>query len=360
MDQDVDELQRLFSEVTSEPNGIYGLDETVRLCLVAMCADGHVLLEGNPGLGKTSLVKTLAKYLALPWGRIQFTPDLMPSDITGADMPDFDEGNQSRFQMKFLPGPIFTSLLLADEINRASPKTQAAMLEAMAERQVTAQGKTYRLNDPFMVMATQNPLDYEGTYELPKAQADRFMMKLFVHLPGQGHLLKIMAKDTAPRAAKQPDAIDRSARRNVVNRLRIKLREQTPPREVKEHIATIVLASNGQSGNKTLDAAGLSLFEYGFSPRAASALQLAAQGWVYLWPALNPGVAHADGAALATVLLPVLRHRTVLRDTHYGSGGPAETNDIIDGRLRDFCGQCAAGLSRTYRDVFQRAVATAQ
>lgn len=179
-------VHSIVQEVAQE---MYEVDDVTRLCLVALYTKGHVLLEGNPGLGKTELVKTLGRTLQLPDGRIQFTPDLMPSDITGTQMPDPDNVERLKFQH----GPLFTSLLLADEVNRATPKTQSAMLEAMAEKQVTVLGVTYGLGGftygehrdrskvrvvypsnidrPFMVLATQNPIDHEGTYDLPEAQS---------------------------------------------------------------------------------------------------------------------------------------------------------------------------------------------
>ncbi|MCB0128566.1 MAG: AAA family ATPase, partial [Caldilineaceae bacterium] len=153
------------------------LDEVVRLCFVALYTNGHVLLEGNPGLGKTALVRALGDTLGFAKGRIQFTPDLMPADITGTYIPIPRDGLMT---LEFRPGPINTSLLLADEINRATPKTQSAMLEAMAEKQVTVLGESRKLPVPFMVLATQNPIDHEGTYTLPEAQSDRFMFKLLM------------------------------------------------------------------------------------------------------------------------------------------------------------------------------------
>jgi MoxR-like ATPase len=159
-----------------------GQAELIRLVLTAMIAGGHVLLEGVPGLGKTVLVRSLGRALDLDFSRVQFTPDLMPADITGTHIVTEDEEGRRRFE--FQPGPIFTNLLLADEINRATPKTQSALLEAMQERQVTVGDRTRHLPDPFFVLATQNPIELEGTYPLPEAQLDRFFFKVVVPFPG--------------------------------------------------------------------------------------------------------------------------------------------------------------------------------
>jgi MoxR-like ATPase len=356
MDQEVRELDNVFCGVVES---MWDMDDVLRHCLVALCTDGHVLLEGNPGLGKTSLVKKLAGQLGLPWRRIQFTPDLMPADITGTQMPKFGaDGNLSNVSFAFSPGPIFTSLLLADEINRASPKTQSAMLEAMAERQVTVLGETHKIESPFMVLATQNPIDYEGTYELPKAQTDRFMMKLFMPSPSETALINIMQKDAGPEAVTNPHNSSAPTRKEMVKRLRENIRNQIPREQdyvddnVRKHITAIVLASNGQSSNGNLNTKGKGLFEYGFGPRAATALLLGATAWVYLFPHLNDGVEHADGASLAEVFLPILRHRTVLKmDVVYGA--KENTYKATDKLLIEFCTECARDLDSGYRKSFE-------
>ena len=178
---------------------LYGVETVIKLSLAALFSGGHVLLEGNPGLGKTELVKRLARVLNLKAGRIQFTPDLMPADITGTLMPTGDGG------LRFQSGPIFTSLLLADEINRATPKTQSAMLEAMAEKKVTVLGEEHVLPSPFVVLATQNPIDHEGTYNLPAAQADRFMFKVRMPVP-DGPTLKRIVHKRAGAGAPDPQS----------------------------------------------------------------------------------------------------------------------------------------------------------
>jgi MoxR-like ATPase len=179
-----DELSRL----------IVGQKELVRSVLVALIAGGHVLLEGQPGLGKTVLVRSLASVLDLDFSRVQFTPDLMPADVTGTHIVTEDEDGRRRFE--FQPGPVFTNLLLADEINRATPKTQSALLEAMQERQVTVGDRTRPLSSPFFVLATQNPIELEGTYPLPEAQLDRFFFKLLVPFPDAAQLAEIARRTT--------------------------------------------------------------------------------------------------------------------------------------------------------------------
>ncbi|NDJ34474.1 MAG: AAA domain-containing protein, partial [Chloroflexi bacterium] len=179
---------------------IVGQRAVVRNVLTCVVAGGHALLEGVPGLGKTTLIRTLADVLELDFSRIQFTPDLMPSDITGTDVLEEDEHGRRVF--RFQPGPVFANLVLADEINRATPKTQSAMLEAMQEKSVTVANRTYPLDQPFFVLATQNPLEMEGTYPLPEAQLDRFMFKIDVTFPTSDELVEIISRTTgATRAA---------------------------------------------------------------------------------------------------------------------------------------------------------------
>ena len=176
---------------------IVGQDEVLRSILTCLLAGGHGLLEGVPGLGKTLMIRTLASAVDLSFNRIQFTPDLMPADIVGTSV--LVEGAEGGRQLNYQPGPIFANIVLADEINRATPKTQSALLEAMAENQVTAAGKTRPLPEPFLVLATQNPLEMEGTYPLPEAQLDRFLFKIDVPFPGEAELLQILERTTGNR-----------------------------------------------------------------------------------------------------------------------------------------------------------------
>ncbi|MCW2243150.1 AAA family ATPase [Azospirillum canadense] len=328
------ELDYVNAVLDGVGRSMFGLDEVVRLLVVALYGGGHVLLEGNPGLGKTQLVKVLCASLGFGgerWGRIQFTPDLMPADITGTKMPK--DGTFSHFA--FQPGPVFRWLLLADEINRATPKTQSAMLEAMAERQVTVLGETHSLTPetpvrgsagtvrpPFMVLATQNPIDQEGVFDLPEAQADRFMFKVRMPFPSAETLKRIVEKDAglpgAKAAAGSPEpGIGEDDALVRFDRISRAIRALEAPPVVYDHVANIVLATNGAADGlagvdrrttDALEAWRRRYVEYGAGPRAATALMLGAKGWAGLFL----GGAEQAGAALARIALPVLRHRLKL------------------------------------------------
>ena len=324
---------KAFSEMVLNKvqTSMFGVDRIIRLTMVALYTDGHVLLEGNPGLGKTELVKTIGKVLSLEFGRIQFTPDLMPSDITGTYMPSYSEKNE--IKLAFQPGPIFTSLLLADEINRATPKTQSAMLEAMAENQVTVLGKTRSLEKPFVVLATQNPIDQEGTYDLPEAQADRFMFKALMPVPGSHTILKIMNKRSGVIAKKisddQPNNDDSVRLKNtmfsnaqkepkeIFNKIYENIQKVEPSEIIEQHIINMFLASNQKfdelqgietSNLNTLKQIVEELMTIGLSPRAAIDLMLATKAWSLLFF----GSSATDPRALANVVIPTLRHRIKL------------------------------------------------
>ena len=205
--EDIHSFKRDFDALRTEiARSVKGFDELIEYVLVAFFAGGHVLLEGEPGLGKTLLVKSLARAFGLEFKRIQFTPDLMPADILGTDVLVEDQAASSR-ELQFRPGPIFTNILLADEINRATPKTQSALLEAMGEGQVTIFGRRYELEQPFFVIATQNPIEMEGTYPLPEAQLDRFFFKLVTPFPQSqvlGEILDLTTKNLEYEALPQP------------------------------------------------------------------------------------------------------------------------------------------------------------
>ncbi|MCP4111358.1 MAG: AAA domain-containing protein [Desulfobacteraceae bacterium] len=353
---------------------IFGMDEVVQLSLVALYTGGHVLLEGNPGMGKTELVKTLGNVLRLPFGRIQFTPDLMPADITGTYMPDFE--NQDSRSLKFREGPIFTSLLLADEINRATPKTQSAMLEAMAEQQVTVLGKIKKLEPPFMVLATQNPIDHEGTYNLPEAQADRFMFKVLMPVPDSNTLRLILSRRSGESSQKKkisdanPDSDSDGLLKDPEDsmekyiHLRRIIEKVVPLPSLEIHILNMILASNRQFGEmedidrrQTERTAILveELMTYGLGPRAAIAMMLGAKAFALMFPpntenADGPSLArvvinteNADGPSLARVVIPSLRHRIKLDiDWEYRyrkiikKDIPNETL-LMEKMLADFC-----------------------
>ncbi len=337
---------------------MFGVDEVTRLCLIALYTDGHILLEGNPGLGKTELIKTLGKALRLPFGRIQFTPDLMPSDITGTYMPDVESPPPQK--LVFNKGPVFTSLLLADEINRATPKTQAAMLEAMAEKQVTVLGRELKIEPPFMVLATQNPIDHEGTYALPEAQADRFMFKATMPIPDGPTLQSIVNKC----ASDDPDEEDGEGRdersfspgvveksRKVCVDIRKRIRRVQPLPLLETHIRNMFLASNhrfdaledlGKREKKRARKIVSELMLYGMGPRAAIAMMNGAKAWTLLF---SRGSDNADGPALARVVIPVLRHRIKLKydwEERYLDDIKSKRNErdgdaLLERLIADFC-----------------------
>jgi MoxR-like ATPase len=311
---------------------LYGVETVIKLSLAALLSGGHVLLEGNPGLGKTELVKRLARVMNLKAGRIQFTPDLMPADITGTLMPTGNGG------LRFQSGPIFTSLLLADEINRATPKTQSAMLEAMAEKKVTVLGEEHTLPSPFVVLATQNPIDHEGTYNLPAAQADRFMFKVRMPVPDGPTLKRIVHKRagagapdpqsesaTAPEgrspsklaATAEPAAYDlpgdARAAESLVREISQVIRTIAPLPAVEAHVTNLFLATNRSfaglthpSGTRADIEAASRRIQYGMSPRAAGDIMLAAKAWVCL---SDTDVQYVAASHLQAVVVHALRHR---------------------------------------------------
>ena len=288
-----DRMERLRSEVGKVLVGQSGVVEGVLACLVA---DGHVLLEGVPGLGKTLLVRTLASCLSLTYRRIQFTPDLMPADILGTHILT-DEPGKGR-QLQFREGPVFTQVLLADEINRATPKTQSALLEAMQERQVTIGGHRRLLPEPFFVMATQNPLEMEGTYPLPEAQLDRFFYKVRVPFPELDELLEVMARTTGNSHADVAPVLGA----DELTALRRTVRDVPIAPEILRYAMRLVLATHGDNGRAAPVAK--KYLRYGASPRGAQTLVLGAK--VH---ALFRGRAHASIADVRAVAHGALRHR---------------------------------------------------
>ena len=278
---------------------LLGRSELHTLVLTAVLSRGHLLLEGVPGVGKTALVKALARLLGLDFKRVQFTPDLMPGDILGTHI--LQETPEGRREMVFRPGPVFTNLLLADEINRASPKTQSALLEAMQERAVTLLGTTRPLPEPFFVLASQNPIELEGTYPLPEAQLDRFLFKLVVATVDADVLDRIIStrRHGAPPAPTWfMTAEDLQAVFDVMGRIFL-------PRPVSRYIARLVSATHPQAAEAPDPVRGY--VAYGASPRAAIALAEAARAFALL--AGRPTVGFEDVKAVAA---PVLNHRLIL------------------------------------------------
>jgi MoxR-like ATPase len=286
-------VERLRAEIAQVLVGQRRVIDGVLTCLFA---DGHVLLEGVPGLGKTLLVKTLAEAVGLTFRRIQFTPDLMPADILGTTL--LEEDQAGRRNLRFQPGPVFTQILLADEINRATPKTQSALLEAMQERQVTINGERTVLPAPFFVMATQNPLEMEGTYPLPEAQLDRFFFKVAVEFPSLEELLEVMDRTTGTSTASAAPVLSA----DDLGRARRIVREVPVDRAVMRYAMRLVLATHPELPQGT--ATAKKYLKWGASPRGAQTLVLGARV-----KALLDRQPNASIAGVRAVAHEALRHR---------------------------------------------------
>jgi len=281
-----------FEEVLKEVNkAVIGQDKVIEQVLIAVLCDAHALLEGYPGLAKTLLVRTLADIMDLKFSRIQSTPDLMPSDITGTYIIEEDRGKR---QFKFQPGPIFANIVLADEINRATPKTQSAMLEAMQEKQVTVGNSTFKLDLPFFVLATQNPIEQEGTYPLPEAQADRFLFKIKVEYPTYDQEEQIVDRYAGELRERKLRVL---LNKNNLIGLQQMTRQVPIASDIKRRAVKMILATRQ---NKQL-------IQYGASPRASIGIILAAKA-----SALIKGRNHVSNEDINEMALPVLRHRIIL------------------------------------------------
>lgn len=300
VEQKHDEFRETFLKIQEEiSKRIVGQKEIIEGVLICLMTGGHALLEGVPGLGKTLLISTLKEVLELEYQRIQFTPDLMPADIVGTTIVAEDENRQKFFE--FQPGPIFANLVLADEINRATPKTQSALLEAMQEKSVTVAGQHRPLDLPFFVMATQNPLEMEGTYPLPEAQLDRFFFKLKVEFPSLDELDVVMERTTK---RKMP-SVGKVCDGKQINELEKIVRDILVAEDVRKYALRIVLGTHPETDDapeKTKQ-----YVRYGSSPRGAQALILASKVRAILDSRYN--VAREDIQAVA---LPSLRHRLIL------------------------------------------------
>ena len=298
---------------------IIGQTDIIRHTLIAIVTGGHVLLEGLPGLGKTSLVRAFSDALDLRFSRIQFTPDLMPADIVGTDILEENESGKRIF--RFQAGPVFANLILADEINRATPKTQSALLEAMQERTVTVLGRTYRVEAPFFVLATQNPIELEGTYPLPEAQIDRFFFKLNVGFPNTEELTAIIDQTTGEKA----NRARRVADGKTLMGMNSFVRQVPASSQVTRYAAALIAASHPES--ETAPAEIKKYVRFGSSPRGGQALLLGARALALLNGRFN--VALDDLRALAPA---ALRHRILLN--FEGQADGAHTDDLIHALLR--------------------------
>jgi MoxR-like ATPase len=299
---------------------IVGQDAIVEGTLIALFAGGHVLLEGVPGLGKTLLVRTLSEVLDLSFNRIQFTPDLMPADILGTNMVMETPGGRREFQ--FQRGPIFAHLILADEINRATPKTQSALLEAMQEHQVTAGGELRKLNEPFFVMATQNPIDQEGTYPLPEAQLDRFFFKVLVGYPSADHLAEVLSRTTTGAKAQVQKVLPRESLLDLMNLVR----EVPVASHVKDYAVRLIMATHPKT--ETAAPIASQYLRFGSSPRGGQTLLLAGKV-----RALIDGRFNVSFDDIEAVAASALRHRLILNFEAEAEG--ITTDHIVAQILRD-------------------------
>jgi MoxR-like ATPase len=312
----IDLFRDRFVRITREVGRrIVGHEEVVNLTVTSLLAGGHVLLEGIPGVGKTSLVHTLADVLHLTFSRIQFTPDLMPADIVGTNI--VQEHSHGGTFFEFQPGPIFANVVLADEINRATPKTQSALLEAMQDVSVSVGKTTYQLEQPFLVLATQNPLEMEGTYPLPEAQLDRFFFKLKVTYPSEEAMHEILDRTTTDSTS----AVTRVVDKPEILEMRQVARSIPIARPVQAYAIRLTLGSHPASPYAT--ALVKRYVRYGASPRAAQALVLAGK-----IQALNRGQAFVSVDDIRRVALPALRHRLLLN--FEGEADEVNTDTIVN------------------------------
>jgi len=289
----IEEAKKTFDYIFSELNKvIIGQSEVLKQISVAMLADSHALLEGYPGLAKTLAIKTMAQLFDLKFSRVQNTPDLMPSDITGTYI--IEETSSGKRNFKFQPGPIFANIVLADEINRATPKTQSALLEAMQEKQVTVGNSTFKLEEPFFVLATQNPIEQEGTYPLPEAQADRFLLKIRVDYPTFDEEIEIVNRFSEEH---KKTTLKQVLTKDSLQYLQHMTRMIPIANDIKKYAVQLV-TSTRQKKN---------LIEFGASPRASIGLILAAKA-----RALIEGRKYVSKDDIHKMAFPILRHRIVL------------------------------------------------
>lgn len=310
----VDSLHEQLTELRRQLGGIIvGQTEVAEQLLIAMLCRGHCILQGMPGLAKTMLVSTLASLIDMSFRRIQFTPDLMPGDITGTEILEEDHTTGKRI-FRFVEGPLFGNVILADEINRTPPKTQSALLEAMQERQLTVCGQTYQLPDPFFVLATQNPVETEGTYPLPEAQLDRFLLKIHVQYPQRNEELEIARRQTTDYSFQTSTVVDT----NQMHDMQALVRSVVVSDHVYEAALDLVRGTRPEEG--ALPDELKQMVQWGAGPRATIALLMAAKA-----RALLKRRCHATTGDLKAVALPVLRHRIILTFNAEAAGIDADS-----------------------------------
>jgi len=320
--QAVERLHEAYQQITRElAKVIVGQREVIEQLLIALFARGHCLLVGVPGLAKTLLIRSVADALSLDFNRIQFTPDLMPSDITGTEVIQQDQASGER-RLRFLPGPVFANILLADEVNRTPPKTQAALLEAMQEHQVTAGGQRHKLPQPFFVLATQNPIEQEGTYPLPEAQLDRFMFSVYVDYPDENDELEIVKRTTADLETQVTPTLDAE---QILQLTRIVRRVP-----IADHIALYALQLARLTRHQLPEAPDFvrQYVMWGAGPRASQYLVLGAKA-----RAILQGRYYVSQEDIRAVALPVLRHRI---KTNFNADAEGVSTDEIVRRLIEF------------------------
>ena len=327
--QAVAEVRQAFDRLRGEvAKVVVGQDEVVEQLLMCMFCRGHALVVGVPGLAKTLLISTIARSVSLSFSRVQFTPDLMPSDITGTEVIEEDKTTGTR-ELRFVKGPVFANVILADEINRTPPKTQAALLEAMQEHQVTVSGVQHKLPEPFFVLATQNPIEQEGTYPLPEAQLDRFMFEITIGYPREDEEVEIIRRTTSAQNVRPTPVLSA----HDVHRVQELVRE-TP---VAEHViryalrlvrATRIKGEAESAGEAPLPKIVRDYLSWGAGPRAGQALILAAKARAVL-----SGSMHVTPEHVMSVAKPVLRHRII---TNFNAEADGVTTDkVIDQLLRE-------------------------
>jgi MoxR-like ATPase len=333
--EQVERLKQAYDSIRGELSKvIVGQDAVIEELLTAIFARGHCILEGVPGLAKTLLISTLARAMSLSFSRIQFTPDLMPSDITGTEVIQENKSTGSR-ELKFMPGPVFANFVLADEINRTPPKTQAALLEAMQERQVTAGGRRHGLEAPFFVLATQNPIEQEGTYPLPEAQQDRFMFKILVRYPTRDEERRIVSDTTSDRDSPIKQVLDGQ---QIIDLQSIVRRVPVAPAVIDHALDLVRKTRVREKEAEPIPDFVKRWVAWGAGPRASQYLTLGAKARAVLH-----GRFHVSMDDIRAVAKPVLRHRIL---TNFAAEADGVTTDAVIDKLLETTPPTEGALSK--------------